>query len=131
MAYVEKRLPGDTLFHAIDSISIVTWNGLVGLQFNTNDNMLYAVDATVVGGVSMPSKLYRINPAGGHTVIATLPFTVDRDHVSAVFDICNNHYVLSALTTAGVPTLSRFTTAGSMASYHVTAGLLMGLAVRY
>ncbi len=131
MAYVEKRLAGDTLFHAIDSIPIVTWNGLVGLQFNTNDNMLYAVDATVVAGVSMPGKLYRINPAGGHTVIATLPFTVDRDHVSAAFDACSNHYVLSALTTAGVPTLSRFTTSGTMVSYHVTSVLLMGLAVRY
>ncbi|MBX2904966.1 MAG: hypothetical protein KF744_02950 [Taibaiella sp.] len=131
MAYVEKRLPGDTLFHAIDSIPIITWNGLVGLQYNTNDNMLYAVDANVVAGVSMPSKLYKINPTGGHTVIATLPFTVDRDHVSAVFDVCSNHYVLSAVSTAGVPTLSRFNVSGTLISHHTTTGLLLGLAIRY
>lgn len=131
MAYVEKRLSGDTLFHAIDSIPIITWNGLVGLQYNTNDNMLYAVDANVVAGVSMPSKLYRINPAGGHTVIATLPFTVDRDHVSAAFDACSNHYVLSALTTTGTPGLSRFDVSGTLISHHVTTGLLLGLAIRY
>lgn len=131
MAYVEKRVPGDTLFHAIDSIPIVTWNGLVGLQYNSNDNMLYALDATVVAGVTMPSKLYRINPAGGHTIIATLPFTVDRDHVSAVFDACSNHYVVSALTTSGIPTMSRFTTSGSLISHHVTPGLLLGLAIQY
>lgn len=130
-AYVERRAVSDTVFHPIDSIPIPSYHGLVGLQYNSNDNKLYAVDANVVAGVSIPGKLYQINPAGGHTVLATLPFTVDRDHISTVFDVCSNHYILSALTTAGVPTLTRYTTSGSLVSYHVTPGLLQGLAVRY
>jgi hypothetical protein len=116
-------------FSTIDSISTTGWDDIIGLQFNTNDNMLYVINSHF--STSAPSELIRVNPSGGHTTVATLPFTIDPEYYSSVFDQCNNHYVLSAKTTAGATMLARFNTSGSMVSYHTTTGLLMGLDIKY
>lgn len=130
--FLEKYDMGSAIVSTIDSISVSVLRNVFGLQFNTNDNKLYAINSNYsASSSSLPSTLLKINPSGGYTTIGTLGFTIDPIIQSTAFDQCNNHYILSGRTGSGINVLTRFNTSGAMVGYHSTTGILMGLALKY
>ncbi len=106
---------------------------IMGLRFNSNDNMLYAVtDEYSSGGPSL-YKFVRIDPlTGTFTTLATLSFQVNNELYSAALDPCSNRYLLSTATGAGwtTKTVRQFNMSGAIVQSDVTAGLFQGLAVK-
>lgn len=127
---IEKYMP-------VSSITNVIASGagkvIMGLRFNSNDNMLYAITAEYSAGASAVYKFVRIAPlTGAFTTLATLSFQVNNEFYSAALDPCSNRYLLSTVTGTGwtTKTVRQFNMSGAIVQSDITAGLFQGLAVK-
>ena len=107
---------------------------LVGICYNVNDNMLYAMSIDFSGSAATPHELVRISPSAG--TVATLAglssYEFNVDAYSTVIDPCSNRYILSTLNgmSWSTRTVKQFNISGTVVQLDTTAGFLAGLAIK-
>jgi hypothetical protein len=124
---IEQYHPGAASTSVIAS---GTGGMLMGLRFNPNDNMLYAIK-----GYNASTAADEFVKISGSTVttLSALPFRVNAEYFSTTLDRCNNRYILSTLT--GTPwsinVVAQFNMSGTIAQTDTTASLYQGLDILY
>jgi hypothetical protein len=124
---IAKYHPGATSTTVVTSGTGGTY---MGLRFNPNDNMLYAIKETP--SFTVADEFVKITPAGTVSTLATLPFSVNPDFYSTTLDRCSNRYILS--THIGSPTTNvvvQVNMSGTIVQTDTTAGLYQGLDILY
>jgi hypothetical protein len=128
--YIEKYQPGTTASVVVAS-GTGAWN-ILGLRFNKNDNMLYAIR---VNHPATGFDFIKINPSGGPiATVAGLSFDVNPDFYSATIDPCSNRYILSSMKiVGGLPSnhLYQLSMTGTILQDDVTPTFYQGLDVSY
>jgi len=118
-----KYQPGTSTISVVAVDSIFPVKEILGLQFNKNDNMLYAVRFKLE-----PCDFIRIDPAAGSiTSLASVSFNVNADFYSAVIDPCSNRYIFSSF--GFISQLSMTGTLVHQSSTGATDQLFQGLAI--
>ncbi len=105
---------------------------IMGLRFNKNDNMLYAIVDNITS-TPLTFDFVKITTSGSFSVLSTLPFQVNNEFYSTAFNPCENRYILSTLTDSGwaYRTLHQFNMSGTIVQSDTTSGLYQGMIVTY
>ena len=130
--YIEKYVPGGTT-SVVATIPAGSYDMILGLSYNRNDNMLYAIKRN--GGTAATADDYvKINPlSGAVTILSSLPFKVNFELYSACVDACKERYYISSVD-MGTGTwvtcyLKQLSLTGAMVQADTTADLLQGIYV--
>jgi hypothetical protein len=126
---IEKYTPGSGTSTVVSSGS---GRSVMGVRFNSTDNMLYAITSEYPAGGPAVFKYVRIAPTSGvFTTLATLSFNVNNELYSTALDPCSNRYIVSTVTGTGwtIKTVKQFNMSGTIVQSDVTAGLFQGLTV--
>ena len=127
--YIEKYHPGAAATSIVAS-GTGAWF-ILGMRFNKNDNMLYAIRE------NYPASGYdfiKIDPSAGTvSSLSPISFVVNPEFYSATIDPCSSRYVLSSLTGSFFTghVLAQFSMSGTLMQLDTTATLYMGLDVNY
>jgi len=122
--YIEKYHPGASSATLIDS---GTNAGILGLRFNKNDNMLYAMQEGAA-----PQKMIKIDPVSGTvTSLATLGFVVNNEFYSSVIDACSNRYIVTSSIDTASGTFSQLDMSGAVLQHDTVNTIYQGLEVAY
>ncbi len=128
---VEKYVPGATTTTVIMSGNDRT---ILGLRYNPNDHMLYAISEEYPQPSSGAEYHFvRIDPNNGAlTKLSKLPFSINNRYYSTIITPCTNRYLLSAVTGAAndVNIVAQFDMNGSIVQQNTTAGIYHGLVVK-
>jgi hypothetical protein len=124
---IEQYLPG-----ASTATVIVTGTDkrIMGLRFNKNDNMLYAIAEDTP--TTSTDYFVKIAPSSGSmTVLSTLSFAVNNELYTAALDACTNRYILSTALAPGYTTFTvkQFDMTGAVVQSNTTTGLYQGFIV--
>jgi hypothetical protein len=125
--YIEEYVPGATATKVIAAVYFA--DKVLGLCFNKNDNMLYAVRESVHGAVTF--DLIKIDPAtAAVTTLSTIPFAVNFQNCTAALDPCSNVYIFSTDRAGGgqsdTSDVGKFNMQGVMIQHVVVPGTLEG-----
>lgn len=127
---IVKYAPGAS---AATTIASGTGRVIVAMQYNVNDNMLYAISIDFSGSATSPDEFVRISPTTGTvtTLAALSSHEFNSDFYSTVIDPCSNRYILSTLTGThwGTKTVKQFNMSGTVVQSDTTPGFLGGLAI--
>jgi hypothetical protein len=127
--YVEK-------YHAGASAPVVAASGtgawaILGLRYNTNDNMLYGIRQNTMG---YTFDFIKVSPASGTvSTIAPMPVSVNPEFYSACIDPCANHYIISTPLNLGTApfVLQQLSMSGAVLQSDSTGALFQGLDVNF
>ena len=126
--YIEKYTSGSSATSVVATGS-GAWD-ILGLRFNKNDNMLYAIRENYPG---VGQDFIKIDPsAGSITTLSSisLPSAVDREFYSTCIDPCSNHFYISTIVNSGYRgILQQFTMTGSIVATDTTSTFLQSLDV--
>lgn len=129
--YIERYQPGGASSSVVAS-GTGAWS-LLGLKFNNNDNMLYAVtdDHPVVG-----NHFIKINPSTGVvSSLSHLPGIINVDFYSTCLDPCSNRFLVSTMSYSSIGfdtcILNQYNMSGKLVQHDTTTGLFLGLDVDY
>lgn len=130
---VETYTPGSTTTTVLAS---GTDKLFMGLRFNKNDNMLYAIRENYPSSSSAPITydFVKIAPSSGSvSTIAALPFEVNNEFYSAAINSCSDRYILSTLTGGAwlYKVVRQLNMSGVEIQTDSVAGFLQGLDVKY
>jgi len=121
---IEKYTPGDSSATVITSGSNA---GILGLQFNRNDSMLYAM---TVG--ASPHEFIKIDPATGTLTSQSVPgISIYHDFYSTAIDACSNRYIITSMVDSTSCTYSQFSMTGVLLEHDTVANVYQGLQVLY
>jgi len=127
---IVKYVPGAG---AATTIASGTGRVIVGMNYNINDNMLYAISIDFSGSATAPDEFVRISPSTGTvtTLAALSSHEFNSDFYSTGIDPCSNRYILSTLTGTywGTKTVKQFNMSGTVVQSDTTPGFLGGLAI--
>lgn len=101
----------------------------LGLRFNANDNMLYALEEDH-GAASTVTNFVKIAPSSGTiSSLSTLPWAVNVEFYSTTLDPCNNRYILATPTGVGWSALklAQLDMTGSIVDSATTTEVYQGL----
>ena len=131
--YIEKYHPGNL------SSTVVASDGsqrpifsILGLEFNKNDNMLYALRQS---STELAMQLIRIDPVKG-TITRPInkflfPIFIDAGNCSTCIDPCTNRYIISQYDqTTGTATLDQIDMTGAIVQHNETNFIFMGLSAK-
>jgi len=123
--YIEKYHPGASA-SAVVASGTGAWD-IYGMQFNKNDNMLYAVRQ------NMPGNTYdfiKIDPSTSTiSTVTGLSMGLNSDFYSSCIDPCSNRYILSTVINSHIGILVQLNTTGSILQEDTTATFYQGLTV--
>ena len=124
--YIEKYHPGASASTVVAS-GTGAWD-IYGMQFNKNDNMLYAVRQN---HPSNTCDFIKINPSTGSiSTLAPFSIGINSDFYSTVIDPCSNRYIISTPINMGIYTVSQLSMTGSVLQFDTTATFYQGLSVK-
>lgn len=105
---------------------------IMGLRFNKNDNMLYAITENLTS-TPYTSDFVKITTSGSFSVLSSIPFQVNNEFYSTAFNPCDNRYIVSSLTGSGwtICTLHQFNMSGTIVQSDTTTGLFQGMFITY
>ncbi len=105
---------------------------IMGLRFNKNDNMLYAITENLTS-TPYTFDFVKITTSGSFSVLSTIPFQVNNEFYSTAFNPCDNRYIVSSLTGSGwaYRTLHQFNMSGTIVQSDTTTSLFQGMFVTY
>lgn len=133
VTYIEKYVPGSAAPTVVASVS-GGWD-LLGLRFNTSDNMLYAFKETRPAPPTMYCDFIKINPASGAVAtLATPAIVVNPEFYSAAIDPCSNRYYLSTqdyTIVAHTFSVTQLNMSGAIVQHDITTSYFQGLTVKY
>ncbi len=126
--YIEKYTPGSSATSVVASVTGV-WDFL-GMKFNKNDNLLYAIRENYPAG---GQDFVKIDPVSGSVTTISIIATpaesgVNIDFYSTCIDPCTNHYYIS--TGDGVTgILNQYSMTGTLMTTSFTTNILQGMTV--
>ena len=105
---------------------------LFALSYSPDAALFYGIARDTSGGQEVYSFI-SLSPTGTLTTIKDLPFAVNREYHSGVFDDCKNTYILSTRTGKNWrdAMLFHINADGTNTRARITNALYQGLAVRY
>lgn len=126
--HIEKYHPGSSSTTVIGTCP--TGFGVVGMRFNKNDNMLYALK---YNADTVTTDLIKIDPSTGtSTSIANIGKIINVDFISTALDPCSNRYIIStgALGSTGT-SLYQLDMTGAIVKHDITPTFYQGLEFAY
>jgi hypothetical protein len=93
--------------------------------------MLYAIAENHSSSAVVSDDFIKVTASGTISVLSTLPFMVSNEFYSAVFNPCDNRYILSTGAFASSGGVYQFNTAGAIVQSDTTTGLYQGIDVYY
>lgn len=127
---IESYTPGSA---TTSVLSTGTNKQVLGLRFNKNDNMLYAI-AENFSASSISYGFVKVAPSTGtFSTLATLPFEVNNEFFTAAYDACSDRYIVSTPTGTGWSTrvLKKINPSGSVVGSDVISCLYQGFDIAY
>ena len=126
---IEKFMPGGGSTSVISSGTGSKY--YLGLRFNINDNMLYALEEDHGTGTTV-TKFIKISPSSGTiSSLSTFAWPVNVEFYSSVLDPCSNRYILTTPSGSGWTTLklAQLDMSGNLVDSAVTTEVYQGLTV--
>lgn len=130
-SYIEKYIPGGSSSTVVATVTS-GWS-LLGLSFNKNDNMLYAIRQPHYP-VTLADDFLKIDPATGTVAtLSVLTFQVNPEFYTACVDPCTNRYLISTLGGPlwGSCYFNQLDMTGTLVQHDSTSGFIQGLSINY
>lgn len=127
---VESYVPGS------GSTTVLTTGAdmrIMGLRFNKNDNMLYAISEDYSSGTATDNFVKIAPSSGSMSTLSTLSFEINNELYTAAFDACSNRYVFYTLSGAGWSTrvVKQINTSGTVVQSDIVPCMYQGFDVAY
>jgi hypothetical protein len=135
--YIEKFTPGSSTLTVVAS-GTGAWD-ILGLTYNKNDHMLYAIREAYTASAGANYHFIKIDPATGTTTtLSTLSFDVNREFYSACLNPCTDRYIISTVHQINSGTMpfphffvNQLNLTGTLVQNDSTADFIQGLYVNY
>jgi len=123
--YIEKYTSGSSSTSVV-ATGTGAWD-ILGLRYNKNDNMLYAIRENYPAS---GDDFIKIDPATGTVTVLTslsLPSGIDREFYSTCIDPCTNHYYISSVANMSHGILKELSMTGTVLATDSTATFIQSL----